>query len=90
MCSSDLRGERAAWDVSANGRAERLGIKVRRPAQRYDYRLQHGFTDVADAAFERLWTADEIAWADIRTVCTETGADERSSSKIPVDMLRRR
>ena len=49
-----------------------------------------GFTDVADAAFERLWAADEITWADIRAVCAETGADERSSSKIPVDILRRR
>ena len=84
------RGERAAWDVSANGRAERLGVAVRRPAQRYDYRLQLGFTDVADAAFERLWAADEITWADIRAVCVETGADERSASKIPVDILRRR
>lgn len=83
------RGERAAWDVSANGRAERLGITVRRPAQRYDYRLQHGFTDVADAAFERLWAADAITWAELRAVCTETGADERSASKIPVDILRR-
>ena len=48
------RGERAAWDTYAVGRARRLGVDVRRPRQLYDFRLQHGFTDVADAAFERL------------------------------------
>ena len=36
------------------GRAERLGLPVRRQRELYDFRLQHGFTDVADAAFERL------------------------------------
>ena len=54
------RGERAAWDVYTAGRAARLGIPVRRQAQLYDYRMQHGFTDVADAAFERLWNADTV------------------------------
>ena len=37
---------------------QRLGLPVRRQAQLYEFRLQHGFTDVADAAFERLWDAD--------------------------------
>ena len=51
------RGERIAWDIYAIGRTERLGLKVRRPRELYDFRLQHGFTDVADAAFERCWDA---------------------------------
>jgi hypothetical protein len=84
------RGERAAWDVHTAGRAERLGIKVRRQAQIYEFRLQHGFTDVADAAFDRLWAAETVTWEGIREVCKETGADERAESKIPVDLLRQK
>ena len=34
------------------------GHNVRRQKQLYDFRMQHGFTDVADAAFERLWNAE--------------------------------
>ena len=51
------RGERIAWDIYAIGRTERLGLPVRRPRELYDFRLQHGFTDVSDAAFERCWEA---------------------------------
>ena len=82
------RGERAAWDVYAAGRAERLGIEVRRQAQLYEYRLQHGFTDVADAAFDRLWAAEKMTWAGIREICKETGAADRAESRIPIDLLR--
>jgi hypothetical protein len=82
------RGERAAWDVYAVGRAGRLGMAVRRPKQLYDYRLQHGFTDVADAAFDRLWTAEKLTWAGIGEICKQTGAADRPTSKVPVDLLR--
>jgi hypothetical protein len=82
------RGERAAWDVYAAGRAARLGIAVRRQAQLYDYRMQHGFTDIADAAFERLWNAESVTWDGIREVCKETGATERAESRVPIDILR--
>jgi hypothetical protein len=84
------RGERAAWDVYAVGRAERLGMAVRRQKQLYDYRLQHGFTDVADAAFDRLWSAETMTWDGIREICKETGAADRGPSKIPVDLLRQK
>lgn len=84
------RGERAAWDVYAAGRAERLGVKVRRPAQLYEYRLQHGFSDVADAAFERLWTSESMTWDGIREICKETGAVDRSSEKVAVEILRQK
>jgi len=84
------RAERAAWDVYAVGRAARLGVGVARPAQRYDYRLQHGFTDVADAAFDRLWEAETMTFAGIREICAETGGAEREQSKIPVDLLRQK
>ncbi len=84
------RGERAAWDVYAVGRLQRLGLPARRQRQLYDFRLQHGFSDVADAAFERLWAADRMTWDGIREICKETGAADREQSKIPVDLLRQR
>jgi hypothetical protein len=84
------RGERAAWDAYAVGRAKKLGVDVRRPRQLYDFRLQHGFTDVADAAFERCWNADHITWDGIREICKETGAVDRGPSKVPVDLLRQK
>jgi hypothetical protein len=83
------RGERAAWDVWAHGRASRLGVPVRRQALLYEYRLQHGFTDVADAAFDRLFAADTMTWDGLREICVETGAAERPASKVPVDLLRK-
>lgn len=83
------RAERAAWDVWATGRAARLGTPVRPQATRYDFRLQHGFTDAADAAFDRLWHARELTLDDLRVVCEETGAAARQPSKVPIDILRR-
>jgi hypothetical protein len=84
------RGERAAWDTYAVGRARRLGLDMRRPKQLYDFRLQHGFTDVADAAFERCWDAEHVTWEGIREICKETGAADRGPSKVPVDLLRQK
>ena len=84
------RGERIAWDVYAIGRTERLGMAVRRQRELYDFRLQHGFTDVADAAFERCWNAPTMTYAGIREISKETGASDRRPSKVPVDILRQR
>jgi hypothetical protein len=84
------RGERAAWEVFAVGRASALGAPVRHQAQLYEFRLQHGFTDVADAAFERLWNAPSMTWDGVREICKETGAADRPDSKIPVDLLRQK
>lgn len=84
------RAERAAWDVYAVARARRLGAKIARQAQLYDYRLQHGFSDVADAAFERLWDAESMNFAGLREICVETGAAGRQTSKIPIDLLRQK
>jgi hypothetical protein len=85
------RGERAAWDAYAVGRAYRLGIAVRQPRQLYDFRLQHGFTDVADAAFDRCWNSDHITWEGVRELAKETGsADRVAKSKVPVDLLQQK
>lgn len=63
---------RAAWDTYCMGRLDRLGYDVRKPRRLYHFRNRHGFSDVADQAFERLWTADGLTWADIEAICTET------------------
>jgi hypothetical protein len=84
------RGERAAWDAYAAGRAHRLGLPIRKARQHYDFRLQHGFTDAADAAFARCWDAERLTWAAVREICKETGAADRVKSKVPVDLLRKK
>jgi hypothetical protein len=84
------RGERTAWDTYAAGRAHRLGLPVRHQRQLYDFRLQHGFTDVADAAFTRCWNAEVLTWPAVREICKETGAADRVKSKVPVDLLRKK
>jgi hypothetical protein len=84
------RAERAAWDVHAAGRAAALGFPIRRQGLLYEFRLQHGFSDVGDAAFERLWDSPTTTFAGIREICAETGGADRGDSKIPVDLLRQK
>jgi hypothetical protein len=59
-----------AWDVYSVGRLVRLGHKHYDNRQRrlYHFRNRHGFTDAADEAFERLWTADGLSWSDIASL----------------------
>jgi len=82
--------ERAAWDVWTHARAGRLGLPTRRTRILYDFRLQHGFTDAADAAFERLWNAETLTWDGLREICKETGAADRPPTKIAPDLLRKK
>jgi hypothetical protein len=56
---------RAAWDAYCLGRLDRLGHPAQRQRFLYAFRTQHGFTDQADAAFERLWSAEGLTWTDI-------------------------
>ena len=63
-----------AWDAYAVGRAARAGIAVSKPRRLYHFRNRHGFNDVADAAFERLWAADALTWAELDAWCQETAA----------------
>lgn len=81
--------ERQAWDTYTWGRVARLGHNVHQQKRRYDFRMQHGFTDAADAAFDRLWAVPTCTWYGIREVCAETGAVERAKPKTPIDLLRR-
>ena len=61
-----------AWDSYCMGRLERLGYDVRKPRRLYHFRNRHGFSDVADRAFERLWAGEGLTWADIDGACAET------------------
>lgn len=75
--------QRAAWDVWTEGRAHRLGVPATRPDRLlYHYRLHHGFNDVADGVFRRLWDADALTWPEIDEACAETdAADTRERPK---------
>jgi hypothetical protein len=55
----------AAWDAYCVGRLERLGIAVNQQRWRYNFRNRHGFTDASDAAFDRLWGSDGLAWGEL-------------------------
>ena len=56
-----------AWDAYCVGRLVRLGFIHYDNRQRrlYHFRNRHGFSDAADEAFDRLWTADALTWSDI-------------------------
>jgi hypothetical protein len=64
--------ESVAWTVYSEGRCERLGLPTQKPRWLYHFRNRHGFSDAADAAFNRLWDSDSLRWADIQAVCEET------------------
>jgi len=66
--------QQTAWDAYSVGRAERIGVDVQKPRRQYHFRNRHGFSDVADTVFERLWTSDGLTWADIEKACAETSA----------------
>ena len=66
--------QQTAWDTYCMGRLERLGYDVRQPRRLYHFRNRHGFNDIVDRAFQRLWTSDALTWADITAICEETAA----------------
>jgi hypothetical protein len=61
-----------AWEVYAAGRLARTGNQAQRQRWRYHFRNRHGFSDVADSAFDRLWSADGLTWADLEAIVAET------------------
>ena len=70
-----------AWDMYAVGRLERLGFPSQRERRRYHFRIRHGFTDVADRVFDRLWAADDLTWADIQAASAEATAAKPPAPK---------
>jgi hypothetical protein len=69
-----------AWDAYALGRCSRHGHAIAKPRWQYHFRTRHGFTDLADSVFERLWAADGLGWSDLEAACAETGATERAAA----------
>jgi hypothetical protein len=63
-----------AWQVYCVGRLARLGHRVQRQRRLYQFRNRHGFTDAADAVFERLWAAEGLTWVDITAASDEARA----------------
>ncbi|MDX2379041.1 MAG: hypothetical protein QNM02_04715 [Acidimicrobiia bacterium] len=55
----------AAWDAYSAGRLAQLGRPINQQRWLYNYRNRFGFSDDTDAAFERLWVADDIGWPDV-------------------------
>lgn len=60
------------WDVWALGRAARRGLDVNQQRWRYRFRNRHGFSDAADRAFDQLWAAEEMTWAELAGLCEST------------------
>ncbi len=61
--------QHAAWDAYSVGRYARLaGVDGGQARRRYAFRIRHGFSDRADRAFERLWHASGLTWADLQAV----------------------
>ena len=63
--------ESVAWEVYCVARLGRLGHTVQRQRRLYQFRNRHGFTDAADAAFDRLWTTEPLTWAEITGISQE-------------------
>ena len=61
----------SAWQAYCVGRLGRLGHRVQRQRRLYHFRNRHGFTDVADAAFDRLWRGEDLSWSDIQAASDE-------------------
>jgi hypothetical protein len=68
----------AAWDTYSVGRIGRLGYHVHQPRWRYNFRNRHGFTDATDAAFDRIWAADQLTWAELLTISAGAAASVAS------------
>ena len=73
--------QHTAWDAYAVGRCARLGLPTQRQRRLYHFRIRHGFTDVADRVFDRLWTATDLTWADIQAASAEAMAAKPAPSK---------
>lgn len=72
---SDLTlAQSTAWDAYAVGRSVRLGYPASRQRRLYHFRNRHGFSDTADAVFDRLWESDGLTWADLEAAVAETEA----------------
>jgi hypothetical protein len=70
----------SAWQAYCVGRLGRLGYKVQRQRRLYHFRNRHGFTDAADAAFDRLWQGEGLGWAEVQAASDEALAARATAS----------
>ncbi len=81
--------QRLLWEVSADARCVRAGIPTREDRLRYVYRLACGFSDTADAAYEKAWSGGFTTWASIAdAVANMVPTAETTSRGIRRDDLR--
>jgi hypothetical protein len=57
--------ETAVWDTYCAARLAHVGNEINTQRWRYNHRNRLGFSDAADADFDRLWAADDLGWADV-------------------------
>lgn len=57
--------QRVAWDAWAAGRCAGHGWEISKPRRHYHFRARHGFSDASDAAFEHIWSAESLTWAEL-------------------------
>ena len=57
--------ETAVWDTYCAARLARVGNEINTQRWRYNHRNRLGFSDAADADFDRLWSADGLSWAEV-------------------------
>ena len=82
--------QRLVWEVSAVARCMRAGIPTREDRLRYVYRLACGFSDTADAAYEKAWSGGLSTWESIAdAVANIIPTAETTSRGIRRDDLRK-
>ncbi len=70
----------AAWATYVEGRLDRLGVVRGRPTRRvYQFRVRHGFSDVVDAVFDRLWSSTDLSFEDISRLSAEAAGSAVSA-----------
>lgn len=65
---------RVAWDTYCMGRLAAVGHRSQPQRRRYHFRIRHGFTDAADDAFDRLWSAERLSWSEVVAISDALGA----------------
>ncbi len=64
----------AAWETYCVGRLERIGLPVNRQRWKYNFRNRHGFNDLADRAFDQLWSSDGLTWGELDEISRSASA----------------
>lgn len=63
-----------AWQVHSAGRLAAAGYPSQHDRRQYHFRNRHGFTDVADQAFARLWSSEQLTFEQIRQLSDDARA----------------